>query len=273
MKSLALTIIKGGTGKSTLSMAVAGELSVYYGRTVLIDADPTTYATRTLCEEPEIELADLLFDIMDGKTPKVTEALKETKLPNLFIIGSKPKDSRLRDYTTYRAGTNPYPYKILIDILKNLNFDYCVIDCGPGSNSVKLSALLATDEIITPVESSAFCIDSLMSFSEELVELKEKTHTDSPIYRRIVVNNYDRQSEPETSCFEIIKKLVEGFDIYIIPSDEIFYEILNKKTLFQLLPGAKPETKAEISRLTKDIAKFSLEKNLIRNYKTINNLD
>ena len=77
MKTLCLALQKGGVGKSTLSLALAGELAATYGPTVLIDGDPQGNITGQLLPNiDDKELADLLFDIAEGKDPDLKAAVK-----------------------------------------------------------------------------------------------------------------------------------------------------------------------------------------------------
>jgi hypothetical protein len=45
----------------------------------------------------------------------------------------------------------------------------------------------------------------------------------------------------------------QGMDFYTIPTDPIFRKAQDASTIIQALPGGKPETKAEVFRLAKDL--------------------
>ncbi len=109
---IALVNQKGGPGKTTLAMHLAGELSRRGARVMVADADPQATATRWAAAAPE----DLPF-------PAV-------------VVGLAATGGRLhRELEKF------------IDA-----FDYIVVDCPPSADSpVSQSALLVADLALVPV--------------------------------------------------------------------------------------------------------------------------
>ncbi|GHT47548.1 hypothetical protein AGMMS49936_08500 [Endomicrobiia bacterium] len=61
MKTIAISLQKGGTGKTSLAVSLAAQLSTY-GDTVLIDADPQGSASTWIGSQTlESELAGVLY--------------------------------------------------------------------------------------------------------------------------------------------------------------------------------------------------------------------
>lgn len=255
MKTLCFAIQKGGTGKTSLSMALAGELAQTQGPTVIIDADPQGNTSGQLFPQVETELADLLFAIAENKKPALQTAVKETGFPNLSIIPTAGLDGRLRLYAETLATANPWA---LDDLLKSLadskKFAYCVIDTSPAFGPLEKSALLAADECVTPLMGDTYGADGLTIFLDNLEALKRSQRAKQPAYNKILFNAYDKRIP---SHEQIMKELKSGsggnMDIYCFPTDPIYRRAQDKRTVIHALTGTKPETRAELSRLAKAV--------------------
>jgi chromosome partitioning protein len=79
MKTIALSIQKGGVGKTSLAVSLAAELTRETGSVLLIDLDPQGNASNWIGpREMSAELADVLF----GKV--ALEAVSFTSIPPAF---------------------------------------------------------------------------------------------------------------------------------------------------------------------------------------------
>ena len=251
MKTFCLSIQKGGTGKTSLSMALAGELA-QYGPTVIIDADPQGNTSGQLYPAIETELADLLFDIAGGNKPDIKNAVKKTTFENLSILPTAGLDGRLRLYAETLAAGKPWTMADLIAALDG--FDYCVIDTSPAFGPLEKSALLAADECLTPLMGDTYGADGLTIFLDNLETLKRDQRAKQPAYNKILFNAYDKRI---TSHERILSELKSGagehMEIYCFPTDPIYRRAQDKRTVIQELTGAKPETRTEIHRLAVDL--------------------
>lgn len=252
MKTLCFSIQKGGTGKTSLSMALAGELAETYGPTVIIDADPQGNTSGQLYSNVETELADLLFAIAEGKKPDLKNAVKKTPFNNLSIIPTAGLDGRLRLYAETLAAANPWAMDDLIKAIDG--YEYCIIDTSPAFGPLEKSALLAADECLTPLMGDTYGADGLTIFLDNLDALKRSQRAKQPAYNKILFNAYDKRI---TSHERILSELKAGaagkMDIYCFPTDPVYRRAQDKRTVIQELNGAKTETRAELSRLAKNI--------------------
>jgi cellulose biosynthesis protein BcsQ len=82
MKTIAVSVQKGGVGKISLSVSLAAELATLSGATLLIDADPQGNASAWIGEETiNAELADVLLD-----RTVLEKAIVKTGAPGLFLL-------------------------------------------------------------------------------------------------------------------------------------------------------------------------------------------
>jgi chromosome partitioning protein len=254
MKTICFALQKGGVGKSSLSMALAGELATAYGPTILIDGDPQGNITGQLYPNIENnELADLLFDIAEGNEPDLKNAVCKTMFSNLSIIPTAGLDGRLRLYSETLASGNPWAMDDLIKALADWGFKYCVIDTSPAFGPLEKSALLAADECLTPLMGDVYGQDGLAIFAENLKQLRKSQRSEKPRYNTIIFNAFDRRITLHGRILDALKKEAQGMDLYCFPTDPIYRWAQDASTVIQALSGAKEETKAELSRLAKAV--------------------
>jgi chromosome partitioning protein len=248
-----MALQKGGCGKSSLSMALAGELAQTYGPTVIIDGDPQGNVSGQLYRNTPTELADSLFDIAEGKDLDLKDRVYKTPYPNLSIIPTFGLDGRLRLYSETLASGNPWAMDDLIKALAGWGFKFCVIDTSPAFGPLEKSALLAADECLTPLMGDVYGQDGLTIFSDNLKQLKKSQRAERPSYRRIIFNAYDKRIPSHERILNELRTTAEGMDVYCFPTDPVYRKAQDMETVIQSLTGIKPETKAELSRLAKDI--------------------
>ena len=164
--------LKGGVGKTTLTLALAHFLAVEHRRRVLvIDLDPQTNATVCLIPENEWKARDetgrtlyqLFADTVKGThkfdadaaivrdTSNVGGGIKGLDLlpSSLRLIKVQDKVTQITDLDNFERG----PFFALRDALKEFlpYYDHVVIDCPPSLGIVTLNGLAISDSYLIPV--------------------------------------------------------------------------------------------------------------------------
>ncbi len=245
MKTIAFHLQKGGVGKTSLSASIAVELAKE-GRTVLLDLDPQGNASSWLTlQPPKWELANVLF----GKVA-VSEAISPTAIKDLDILPTFGLDGELKVFGENQLANEPFILCDLIEELAKLGYDYAVLDLSPGMGRLERSALIAADEVVTPMTPEAFSLDGIEIFAAELAKVR-KAMRRGPEHKKIVVNAYDGRIRQHGVIMEKAREL-KGFELYTIPVDPAFRKAQAENTAVQSLSkaeAAKPETLAEIGKL------------------------
>lgn len=155
---------KGGVGKTTTSVNLAYCFSEMGKKTLLIDGDPQTNSTpfykRNVTDNKTIkEAIDNPERIMDYITP--------TKYPNLDVLGG------CRDLIGETLDNNQITWlSVAKEQLENI-YDICLIDTNPDLSPLTVSALIAADVLLTPIELNMSCRDNLSLLEEKVDELIE----------------------------------------------------------------------------------------------------
>lgn len=140
MKTISFCSVKGGTGKSTMSIITALTLQSQGYKVLMIDLDPQNSSTFFMVGSPEKES---IFKIFMGGS--ITENIIKTDFGIDFI----PSDLRLLDCRTIESNK-------IKKLLKLVDYDFCIIDTAPTYDSLTQNAYFASDKIIIPSTVDAF---------------------------------------------------------------------------------------------------------------------
>jgi chromosome partitioning protein len=166
-RKIAVTLRKGGSGKTTTAVNLAAALNSKNRKVLLVDLDPQANATISVGVDPlaqEKHINKLFTDI----NIEPSQAIVKTSF-GLFLLPSHP------DLADTEAGMNAAQVGILRSVLEELEekYDFIIVDTPPSESYLTVNALAYVDEVIITLQAHYLAMRGLEDILGEIVKVKQ----------------------------------------------------------------------------------------------------
>lgn len=184
MKIWTIANQKGGVGKTTTTITLAGILADQGIDTLMVDLDPQGSLSNYLGVDPETEsrsVYDIFQPAASGRQIETSSLVHKTKFPHLSLMPASTALSVLEKQLGSQNGMG----LVLLRSLAKLSdrYRYVLIDCPPMLGMLMVNALAACDHLIIPVQTEFLAIKGLqrMLRTLEMIGKTRKTEIDYTI--------------------------------------------------------------------------------------------
>ena len=192
MKIVSFFNVKGGVGKTTLTILTAITLSKEGKKVLIIDADTQANLTQFMYKVSHNDKT--LFDGLINSLSADQLILKSPveKYPNIDLIPSDLSLSVLSEYLTTKTNREKSVwrwFKNNIDIIKE--YDYIFVDLSPSNDLIARNFKIISDSIITPIAyqdiaSIRGCELFYQKFNEDLNDME----MENDAKRAVLINSF-----------------------------------------------------------------------------------
>jgi chromosome partitioning protein len=154
---------KGGVGKTTTTVNVGACIAEAGYETLLIDVDPQANATVGLGISRT--KAPGLYEVLTGEAT-AEEALTATVIPRLQVLPAGAGLAGANVELPRIAGFEQRLEECIAPVKDR--FEYILLDCPPSLGPLTVTALVAADRVIVPVQTEYFALEGLAGLLETL---------------------------------------------------------------------------------------------------------
>ncbi len=204
MRVWAVANQKGGVGKTTTSIALAGLLADAGKRVVVVDLDPHGSMTSYFGHDPD-SLEHSCFDLFQHQgsvPPGLAQALLlPTSDERIALLPSSTALATLERQSPGQSGLGLVIAKSLAQLWQN--FDYAVIDSPPLLGVLMVNALAASQQLVIPVQTEFLAVKGLERMVSTLAMINRSRRQALPY--TIVSTLFDRRTQASMSTLRVLR--------------------------------------------------------------------
>ncbi|MGB5326307.1 MAG: ParA family protein [Pseudomonadales bacterium] len=205
MRVWAVANQKGGVGKTTTTVTLAGLLAEQGQRVLMIDLDPHGSLTSYFGYDPD-SVAQSSYQIFqaDGamQTAQMLALVTTTSMPGLSLVPTSAALATVERQMTGKDGMGLRVTRALQSI--EGQYDYVLLDCPPVLGVLMINALAACERLVCPVQTEFLALKGLERMTRTLQMVQKARPRDLAI--TIVPTMFDRRTQASITSLNSLRK-------------------------------------------------------------------
>ncbi len=236
-EGIAFVSHKGGTGKTTSCISVAGFLAKKGYKTLVVDFDPQANATSGLGIDGatlQYSLYDAILHQCDGyEGAPIARVIVETGVKNLHLAPSE-FDLSVAEVLLHRVKEKTGVLRLILEEIKDV-YDYILVDLPTHAGLLTINGLCVSDQVVIPVDPGIYALEALENLKQSFRDIKQiKGHPIGTI--TIILNRYKIEDDVFARIFqkctpsrEVESRLREMFPVvFVVPEAVEIYDAQKK---------------------------------------------
>jgi len=210
---------KGGVGKTTTAVSLAGVMQKRGKRVLLIDLDPHGSLTSYFGVDPD-EVEPSGYDLFQ-QTASAKSVILKTRFKNLHFIPASSALATLDRQLGTKGGMGLVIKKSIEQVAEY--YDYALIDCPPMLGLLMVNALAACDHLLIPVQTEFLALKGLERMVNTLTMIQKAGKQN--VSFTIVPTFFDKRLKASIETLKTLRANYEN-EIWngVIPVDTQFRE-------------------------------------------------
>jgi chromosome partitioning protein len=171
-RTISIANQKGGVGKTTTAINLAGALAELGHRVLCVDMDPQANLTVGLgldARDVEVSIANVLLDA----SLSIEDIVAQTSTENVDVAPSDIDLSATENQLFSVIGREQALREVLHGWAEK-SYDYILIDCPPTLGLLTLNALVASDAVIIPVQTQYYSLKGFSALASVITQIRAK---------------------------------------------------------------------------------------------------
>ena len=201
-------------GKTTSSINIAGALSQYGRRVLIVDFDPQGAATVGLGINANT-VEDTVYTALFNPRMDVHDVIRHTDFENLDIMPANIDLSAAEVQLVTEVGRE----QVLAGVLRQVKdeYDVIIVDCQPSLGLLTVNALTAADGVIIPVAAEFFALRGVALLMQSIEKVQSRINPSLEVYGVLVT-----MFTHTLHCDEVLQRIYEAFQ------GKVFHSVISR---------------------------------------------
>lgn len=220
MKIWAAANQKGGVGKTTTVVSLAGHLARQGRRALMVDLDPHGSMTAYFGHDPD-EIESTVYDLFQPERPPLESLIRPTTVDGLSLLPASTAMATLDRQLGTQAGKG----LVLKQVLgaEGQQFDCVLIDSAPTLGVLLVNVMAAAEHLLLPVQTEFLALKGLERMMRTITMIGKSLNKTLP--HTIVPTMFDRRTRAALQTLRTLReRYPQAVWDSVIPVDTLFRE-------------------------------------------------
>jgi len=225
---------KGGVGKTTTAVTLAGLLAADGTDVLMVDLDPHGSLTTYFGLDPD-EVGESVYSLFQGDAdsrPPAEQLVHATAYEHLYLLPASTALATLDRQLGAQEGMGLVLARALVQLAGR--FQHAFIDCPPVLGVLMINALAASSQLLVPVQTEFLALKGLERMVRTLSMVMQARRR--PLPYLIIPTMFDRRTRASLETLKVLRERYQG-ELWrsVIPVDTQFREASRQGAPLSLL--------------------------------------